>query len=108
GDGQGRGPKLAAATGDEHEPTKAAVNLLADDFQYERFTPTSGVELPYAFHLPSQYDPAKAYALVVILPGYGQGYIQDSSGVNNEGVQVASDIPAVAWLQEEWTGTDDE
>jgi predicted peptidase len=106
--GQGRGPKLAAASDEEHAPTQPAVNLLYDDFVYDRFTPTSGVTLPYAYHLPADYDPSKEYPVVVILPGYGQGYIEDASGENNEGVQVASDIPATAWLQEEWTGTDED
>jgi predicted peptidase len=106
--GQGRGPKLAAASTDAHPPTQPAVNLLYDDFVYERFTPTSGVTLPYAYHVPENYDPSNEYPLVVILPGFGQGYIENAGGDNNEGVQVASDIPATAWLQEEWTGTDED
>jgi predicted peptidase len=108
GNGHGLGPKLVPAAAAELTPTQPAVNVLADDFAYERFTPTSGVVLPYAYHVPADYDPSKSYPLMVILPGHGQGYRQDSTGVSNEGVQVASDIPAVAWLQEEWTGTDED
>ena len=105
--GQGLGAVLSTASSDEHGPTQPAVNLLYDDFVYERYTTAGGTEVPYAYWLPEDYDSSKAYPVVVILPGFGQGYIENASG-NNEGVQVASDIPAVAWLQEEWTDSDED
>jgi len=40
--------------------------------------------------------------MVVILPGYGMGY--DGS---NPRVEIAADIPATAWFQSKWTGTDE-
>lgn len=108
GNGQGLGRKLAPASAEAHAPTQPAVNLLYDDFVYERFTTSTGTVVPYAYWLPADYDAAKQYPVVVILPGFGQGYIETADGQNNEGVQVASDIPAVAWLQEEWTETDED
>lgn len=108
GHGNGRGPVLARPTSEPLAPTQPAVNLLADDFVYERFTGTSGTVLPYALHVPADDDASVQHPMVVILPGYGQGYIEDGAGGSNEGVQVASDIPAVAWLQPEWTGTDED
>jgi predicted peptidase len=108
GRGHGHGPLLAKASSTAHDPTTAAVNLLADDFVYERFTPSSGTMLPYAYHLPDDYDPARAYPVVVVLPGHGMGYREDAAGVTNEGVQVAADNPAVAWQQPEITGTDED
>ncbi|MEV5691379.1 hypothetical protein [Micromonospora globbae] len=103
GKGQGRGPRLAAASDDAYRPTKPAVNLLVDDFVYKRFTTTTGTMIPYAYHLPDGYDAAKKYPVVVILPGQGMGF-----NGSNEGVQVAADIPATAWLQPKWTGTDED
>ncbi|WBB75963.1 hypothetical protein O7602_10795 [Micromonospora sp. WMMD1128] len=100
GKGKGNGPRLAAGSTKAHGPTRPAVNLLADDFVYKRFTTTGGTMIPYAYHLPKGYDPAKRYPVVVILPGQGMGF-----NGSNEGVQVAADIPATAWLQEEWTGS---
>lgn len=108
GQGQGRGPVLARPSLTQYAPTQPAVNVLADDFTYERFTGSTGTVLPYAYHVPEDYDPSRAYPLLVILPGFGQGYIEAPDGTNNEGVQVVSDIPAVAWLQESWTGTDED
>ncbi|WDZ83935.1 alpha/beta hydrolase [Micromonospora cathayae] len=101
--GQGRGPRLAAASTEAYRPTRPAVNLLADDFVYQRFTTTSGTLLPYAYHLPAGYDAARRYPVVVVLPGHGMGF-----NGTNEGVQVAADIPATAWSQEKWTGTDED
>ncbi|WFE40857.1 hypothetical protein [Micromonospora sp. WMMD998] len=98
--GKGHGPRLAAGSGKAYRPTRPAVNLLADDFVYKRFTTTGGTMIPYAYHLPEGYDPAKRYPVVVILPGQGMGF-----NGSNEGVQVAADIPATAWLQEKWTGS---
>jgi predicted peptidase len=107
GRGHGNGTTLAKASDEAHGPTQPAVNLLYDDFVYERFTTSTGTEVPYASWVPADYDASKAYPVVVILPGFGQGFLENADG-NNEGVQVASDIPAVAWLQEEWTGTDED
>jgi predicted peptidase len=107
GNGNGNGPVLAKASPVEHGPTQSAINLLADDFVYERFA-TSGTDVPYAYWVPEDYDPSRQYPMVVILPGQGQGFLPNAAGEHNEGVQVASDIPAVAWLQEEWTGTDED
>ncbi|MEV4812206.1 hypothetical protein [Micromonospora avicenniae] len=101
--GQGRGPRLAAASDEAYRPTRPAINLLADDFVYERFTTTTGTMIPYAYHLPDGYDAARKYPVVVILPGQGMGF-----NGSNEGVQVAADIPATAWLQEKWTGTSED
>ncbi|MFC4556123.1 alpha/beta hydrolase-fold protein [Georgenia faecalis] len=106
--GDGQGPVLARASAVAHAPTQPAVNLLYDDFVYERFTTSTGTEVPYAYWLPEDYDATKQYPVVVILPGHGQGYIESADGTNNEGVQVASDIPAVAWLQEEWTESEED
>jgi predicted peptidase len=108
GNGKGNGPLLAKASSEEHGPTQPAVNLLYDDFVYERFVTASGTDVPYAYWIPEDYDPAKQYPVVVILPGQGQGFLPNAAGEDNEGVQVASDIPATAWLQEEWTGTDED
>lgn len=108
GNGQGNGPLLAKASATELAPTQPAVNLLYDDFVFERFMTASGTDVPYAFWVPEDYDPAKQYPVVVILPGQGQGLLPNAAGEDNEGVQVASDIPATAWLQEEWTGTDED
>lgn len=108
GRGHGQGPVQALPSDRELRPTRPAVNLLADDFEHERFTGSTGTVLPYAYHLPDDYDASRSYPLVLVLPGYGQGFITAASGETNEGVQVASDIPAVAWLQESWTGTDED
>lgn len=102
GKGKGHGPGLVKGSTKEYAVTKPAINLLVDDFVYKRYTATSGTEIPYAYHLPKGYDAAKKYPLVVILPGHGMGF----NGAN-EGVQVAADIPATAWQQEKWTGTDE-
>lgn len=107
GNGQGLGATIAEGSSTEYVPTQPAVNLLYDDFVYERYMTTSGMDVPYAYWLPADYDPSKKYPVVVILPGQGQGFLENATG-NNEGVQVASDIPAVAWLQEEWTDTDED
>jgi predicted peptidase len=108
GNSQGLGPMLADSSAAELTPTAPAVNLLVDDFVYQRFTGSTGTVLPYAYHLPADYDAAKKYPVVVILPGQGMGYRTDAAGVSNEGVQVAADIPATAWQQESWTGTDED
>lgn len=103
GNGVGRGPLVSAASGVEHPVTQPAVNQLADDFVYDRFTGSTGTVLPFAYHLPEGYDATRTYPVVVILPGHGMGF-----DGQNEGVQVAADIPATAWQQREWTGTDED
>lgn len=103
GKGKGHGPRLAKASDEAYGATRPAVNLLADDFVYKRFVTTSGTMIPYAYHLPEGYNAARTYPVVVILPGQGMGF-----NGSNEGVQVAADIPATAWLQEKWTGTDED
>jgi len=102
GNGQGRGRVLAEAGPTSHPLSGETVNLLADEFHYETYL-HAGMAVPYAYHLPADYDPAREYPLVVVLPGWGSGY----NGVN-EGVQVAVDISTTAWLQEEWTGSDED
>ncbi|WP_062353270.1 hypothetical protein [Herbidospora yilanensis] len=103
GNGNGRGPLLAAATPETpRKMTREPVNPLVDDFEYGSFL-SGGMVLPYHYHLPENYDPAKTYPLMVVLPGHGMGWDGD-----NLLVQVAADIPATAWSQPEWTGGDEE
>ncbi|MFC6086554.1 hypothetical protein [Sphaerisporangium aureirubrum] len=97
--GIGRGPVLAkAAPNTARKVTEKAVNLLVDEFRYGSYL-SGGMVLPYHYHLPKNYDPAKKYPLMVVLPGHGMGWDGD-----NLLVQVAADIPATAWLRPEWTG----
>jgi len=81
--------------------TKPAVNLEVDEFEHAVFTSSTGNVL-YDYRLPEGYDPADEYPVVVILPGYGMGY-----DGQNERVEIVADIPATAWFQPEWTGTDE-
>ena len=74
GNGVGRGPLVSAPSATEHSASQPAVNLLADDFVYDRFTGSTGTMLPFAYHLPDGYDPSKTYPVVVILPGQGMGF----------------------------------
>ncbi|MGP3962990.1 hypothetical protein ACTWPT_44070 [Nonomuraea sp. 3N208] len=98
--GIGKGPLLARATPDtSRKVTEKPVNLLVDEFRYGSYL-SGGMVLPYHYHLPKNYDPAKRYPLMVVLPGHGMGWDGD-----NLLVQVAADIPATAWLQPEWTGS---
>ena len=95
----GKGPVLAKATPNESRAmTAKAVNLLVDEFRYGSYL-SGGMVLPYHYHLPRSYDPARRYPLMVVLPGHGMGWDGD-----NLLVQVAADIPATAWLQPTWTG----
>ncbi|MFF4624186.1 hypothetical protein [Nonomuraea jabiensis] len=97
--GIGKGPLLAEATPDtSREVTDKAVNLLVDEFRYASYL-SGGMVLPYHYHLPKNYDPARKYPLMVVLPGHGMGWDGD-----NLTVQLAADIPATAWLQPKWTG----
>jgi len=82
--------------------TKPAVNLEVDEFVHSAFTTSAGANVPYDYRLPDGYDPTETYPMVVILPGYGMGYDGE-----NARVEIAADIPATAWFQEEWTGTDE-
>ncbi|MBM0274535.1 hypothetical protein [Micromonospora tarensis] len=103
GRGVGKGPLLARATPGESRPvTEKPVNQLVDEFNYGSFL-SGGMVLPYHYHLPKNYQPARKYPLVVVLPGHGMGWDGD-----NLGVQLAADIPATAWLQPEWTGSAEE
>ncbi|MFF0717902.1 hypothetical protein [Micromonospora sp. NPDC003816] len=100
GKGKGKGPVQAkAAPKTPRGVTEEPVNLLVDDFQYGSYL-SSGMVLPYHYHLPKNYQPGKKYPLMVVLPGHGMGWDGD-----NLGVQIAADIPATAWLQSSWTGS---
>jgi predicted peptidase len=95
----GTGPVLAKPTPNQSRAmTAKPVNLLVDEFRYGSYL-SGGMVLPYHYHLPKNYDPARKYPLVVVLPGHGMGWDGD-----NLLVQVAADIPATAWLQPAWTG----
>jgi predicted peptidase len=104
GRGQGRGKLISAGSATSHPITEPPSNLLVDDFVHRSFV-HAGTEHLYAYHLPADYDPQREYPLVVTLPGWGSGYdpVDD-----NRGVQLAVDIPPTAWLQPEWTGTDED
>jgi predicted peptidase len=103
GFGGGKGRVLAKATPHRSRTmTGKPVNLLVDEFRYGSYL-SAGMVLPYHYHLPRNYDPARSYPLVVVLPGHGMGWDGD-----NLLVQVAADIPATAWLQPRWTGTDED
>ena len=102
GNGVGWGQLLSAASSDIHPLSGATINVLVDDFVHDTYV-LNGTVLPYAYWVPADYDPSSEYPVVVILPGHGMGWDGD-----NEGVQIAADIPATAWLQAEWTGTDED
>ncbi|MEO3819785.1 hypothetical protein [Plantactinospora sp. B24E8] len=96
--GPGRGRVLGAGGPARYPLTTEPVNLLADEFRHETYD-HPGMTVPYAYHLPTRYNPNRAYPLVVVLPGWGSGYDGE-----NVGVQVAVDVTATAWLQPTWTG----
>ncbi|MEO3751444.1 PHB depolymerase family esterase [Streptomyces sp. B6B3] len=102
GHGAGHGRLLARGSSTSHPLTGETVNPLVDDFAQDTYL-RGGMVLPYAYHLPEDYDPNRAYPLVVILPGHGMGWDGD-----NLGVQLAADIPATAWLRPDRTGTDED
>jgi predicted peptidase len=102
GNGAGHGRVIAPGSPTGHPLTGGTVNPLVDDFAHDTYL-RGGTVLPYAYHLPADYDPRRAYPLVVILPGHGMGW--DGANV---GVQIAADIPATAWLRPERTGTDED
>jgi predicted peptidase len=97
-----RGRILAPGGPTSHPLTTRPVNVLADEFHYETFD-HPGMTVPYAFRLPKHYKPWRRYPIVVVLPGWGSGF-----DGQNEGVQVAVDITAVAWAQPAWTGSREE
>jgi predicted peptidase len=97
--GHGRGEVLGAGGASRYPLTTGPVNVLADEFRYERFE-HPGMTVPYAYRLPEHYKPWRRYPLVVVLPGWGSGF-----DGQNEGVPVAVDITAVAWAQPAWTGS---
>jgi predicted peptidase len=82
--------------------TEKPVNLLVGEFKYGSLL-QNGMVLPYHYRLPRNYDPARRYPLVVVLPGHGMGWDGD-----NLGVQLAADIPATAWMQSKWTHRDED
>jgi predicted peptidase len=97
---RGKGPVLAGATPNQSRAmTEKPANQLVDEFRYGSYL-SGGMVLPYHYHLPKDYDPARTYPLMVVLPGHGMGWDGD-----NLRVQLAADIPATAWLQPEWTGS---
>jgi predicted peptidase len=101
--GFGKAPVLAKATPNTSRAmTTKPVNRLVDEFRYGSYL-SAGMVLPYHYHLPKNYSPAKKYPLMVVLPGHGMGWDGD-----NLLVQVAADIPATAWLQPAWTGSTEE
>ncbi len=100
--GVGRERLLARASPVVHPLTSTTTNLHVDEFVHDTFV-QGGSTLPYAYFVPADYDPSHAYPVVVILPGHGMGYDGD-----NEGVQIAADIPATAWFRPEWTESDED
>lgn len=99
-DGVSLGTPLGAGSTTIYKPT-IKLNPLADQFVLENWAGPNGVNLPYYYRLPPNYDPNHLYPVVVILPGQGMGYLP--SGPNPK-VNVVADIPATAWLQPAWTG----
>jgi predicted peptidase len=89
----------AAAPQTPHRITEESIDREVDHFRSGSLETESG-ELLYDYRLPDRYDPRKRYPLVVALPGHGMGY-----DGQNRGVQLASDMLALAWTQKEWTRT---
>ncbi|MFY1702784.1 hypothetical protein ACN28G_13725 [Micromonospora sp. WMMA1923] len=99
----GNRPVLAPGTPNRvRAMTEEPVDRLVDDFRYASFL-SGGMVLPYHYHLPKNYQPGRTYPLMVVLPGHGMGFDGE-----NTGVQLAADIPATAWLQRSWTGSDED
>jgi len=110
-DGVVLGTPLGAKTPTVYQPS-AWLDPLADQFQYGVFccqgTAPQQVDLPYYYYIPSDLEPGYVYPMVVILPGYGMGYYNGTNPIGaNPKVNVVADIPATAWLQPEWKGTDE-
>ncbi|MFI6424702.1 hypothetical protein [Promicromonospora sp. NPDC050880] len=89
----------AAAPQTAHRITEEPIDREVDQFRSGSLETETG-ELLYDYRLPDRYDPRKRYPLVVALPGHGMGY-----DGQNRGVQLASDMLALAWNQREWTRT---
>lgn len=89
----------AAAPEVPHRITEESIDREVDEFRSGSIGTAAG-ELLYDYRLPDRYDPRKRYPLVVALPGHGMGY-----DGQNRGVQLASDMLALAWNQREWSGT---
>lgn len=91
----------------------AWLDPLADQFQYGVYccqgsNPLTQVDLPYYYYIPPNLEPGHVYPMVVILPGQGMGYYNGTNPIGaNPKVNVVADIPATAWLQPEWKGTDE-
>jgi uncharacterized repeat protein (TIGR02543 family) len=93
------------------------VDPLADQFVYGDYccqqanaSGTVTTDLPYYYYIPPDLEPGHVYPMVVILPGQGMGYYPTtgySATGHNEKVNVVADIPATAWMQPAWKGTDE-
>jgi predicted peptidase len=110
-DGVVLGTPLGAKTPTVYKPS-AWLDPLADQFQYGVYccqgTPPRQVDLPYYYYIPPELEPGHVYPMVVILPGMGMGYYNGTNPIGlNPKVNVVADIPATAWLQPEWKGTDE-
>lgn len=111
-DGVVLGTPLGAETPTVYRPS-TWLDPLADQFQYGVYccqgTPPIQVDLPYYYYIPPDLEPGHVYPMVVILPGYGMGYYNGPNPIGaNPKVNVVADIPATAWLQPEWKGTDEQ
>lgn len=74
----GQSQPVQTVAGDSLPPTRTAlintrqVNLIVDDFRQFRFTdPETGLILNYNLFIPRDYDPAKAYPLVLFMHDAG-------------------------------------
>ena len=110
-DGVVLGTLLGAKTPTVYKPS-AWLDPLADQFQYGVYccqgTPPRQVDLPYYYYIPPDLEPGHVYPMVVILPGMGMGYYNGTNPIGlNPKVNVVADIPATAWLQPGWKGTDE-
>jgi len=110
-DGVVLGTPLGAKTPTVYQPS-AWLDPLADQFQYGVYccqgTAPQQVDLPYYYYIPSDLEPGHVYPMVVILPGYGMGYYNGTNPIGaNPKVNVVADIPATAWLQPAWKGSDE-
>lgn len=110
-DGVFLGTPLGAKTPTVYQPS-AWLDPLADQFQYGVYccqgTVPQQVDLPYYYYIPPDLEPGHVYPMVVILPGMGMGYYNGTNPIGaNPKVNVVADIPATAWLQPEWKGTDE-
>jgi len=115
-DGVFLGTPLGAETPTVYQPS-AWLDPLADQFIYGDYccqqvnaSGTITTDLPYYYYIPTDLEPGHVYPMVVILPGYGMGYYPTtgySATGHNEKVNVVADIPATAWMQPAWTGSDE-